>query len=324
MPAQSAGNNARLQGGVNLAGAEFGKVPGIYGRDYSYPGASHVDYFADLGFQLLRIPFRWERLQPAPFGDLAVIELDRLQALVTKARSRGLTVVLDPHNYAKRYLADDGWRREYILGQPALPVEAFSNFWRKLAQHFSQDGGIWFGLMNEPNDIALEVWRQAVNLAIAAIRAEGARNLVLVPGINWTGAHFWIRSGNEGMTEIHDPENNFAFEVHQYFDRNSSGTSPLAMSRSIGSKRISDFEDWARKHGFRAFLGEFGFANIPVAMAAARDLLNALHASPDVWIGWAAWAAGPGWPDDSMFLLEPYPDGSIRPQTKLLSEYARR
>ena len=30
--------------GVNLAGAEFGKLPGMAGRDYGYPGPQQFDY----------------------------------------------------------------------------------------------------------------------------------------------------------------------------------------------------------------------------------------------------------------------------------------
>lgn len=53
--------------GVNLAGAEFGQtnMPGIYNTDYTYPTVSTIDYFASKGFKLLRIPFRWERIQHA-------------------------------------------------------------------------------------------------------------------------------------------------------------------------------------------------------------------------------------------------------------------
>lgn len=38
--------NAMLESfGVNLAGAEFGKIPGRYGWDYIYPSAKELDYF---------------------------------------------------------------------------------------------------------------------------------------------------------------------------------------------------------------------------------------------------------------------------------------
>src|SRR5262245_30981706 len=51
-------------GGVNLAGADFGKLLGTHGREYLYPAHKHVDYYRKLGFTLIRLPFKWERLQP--------------------------------------------------------------------------------------------------------------------------------------------------------------------------------------------------------------------------------------------------------------------
>src|SRR5690348_874190 len=51
--------------GVNLPTAAFGSetVPGTYGKDYIYPQPSTVDYFADKGMNIVRLPVRWERLQ---------------------------------------------------------------------------------------------------------------------------------------------------------------------------------------------------------------------------------------------------------------------
>jgi hypothetical protein len=57
--------------GVNLAGAEFGSVPGTYGVDYTYPTSSELDYYAAKGVTLIRLPFLWERMQPALYAAAA-------------------------------------------------------------------------------------------------------------------------------------------------------------------------------------------------------------------------------------------------------------
>ncbi|MDX2288231.1 MAG: glycoside hydrolase family 5 protein [Hyphomicrobiaceae bacterium] len=312
----------RQRAGINLAGAEFGRVPGVMGTDYGYPGPVHMDYFATAGLDLVRLPFRWERLQPCLFGAFDVAERARLEACVRSARARGLTVVIDPHNYGRRYLAEDGWNREHLIGSSAVPVAAFADFWARLAVLHRDDGEVWLGLMNEPYDMPVAQWLEAAQAALTAIRGAGARSLVLVPGTNWSGAHSWLASGNDRMALIRDPANTIAIEVHQYFDADSSGSSPIAVSATIGSERITEFQDWARRTGMRAFLGEFGFADTPRMLAAGRDLLASLARAPDVWIGWAAWAAGPRWPEDAIYLLEPRPDGSMRPQTQVLVEAA--
>ena len=52
--------------GVNLSGAEFGQtsLPGTFGSDYTYPTSAEVDYYKSTGMNFIRLPFRWERLQP--------------------------------------------------------------------------------------------------------------------------------------------------------------------------------------------------------------------------------------------------------------------
>ena len=85
---------------------------------------------------------------------------------------------------------------------------------------------MWFGLMNEPNGVAATQWLAAANAAIAGIRASGAQNLVLVPGVRWTGAHSWY-SGDSGsnaavMGGVVDPLDHYAYELHQYLDSDSS------------------------------------------------------------------------------------------------------
>ena len=68
--------------GVNLVGAEFGEqnLPGTYGSDYIYPGASEVALYAGKGMNIFRVPFRWERMQRELFAALDETELGYLQA----------------------------------------------------------------------------------------------------------------------------------------------------------------------------------------------------------------------------------------------------
>lgn len=308
--------------GINLAGAEFGAVPGRHGREYLYPTHANLDYYRALGFGLVRLPFRWERLQPALNQAFAREETTLLNECVSYATGRGLHVVLDPHNYAKRRIAADGWSTEHLIGSPTVPTAAFEDFWARLAGAFGGDAHVIFGLMNEPVGPEPSDWLAIVNGTIAAIRRTGARNLVLVPGVNWTGAHSWHASGNAVLAGIRDPGGAFAFDVHQYFDADSSGTKPEAVSGSIGSERIQGFQAWARRHGFKALLGEFNGGRDATSARALRDILTELEANRDVWIGWAAWAGGPRWPDDDMFNLEPWADGRLREQTAILAAFA--
>jgi endoglucanase len=310
--------------GVNLAGGEFGTVPGAYAKDYIYPSPADIDYYAQLGFNLIRVPFRWERLQPALNAPFNSADQALLLAAVAHAASNGLSVVLDTHNYARRRLADDGWTKEHLIGSDEVPTAAFVDYCARLANLFKDNPSVIFGLMNEPWGLPAQDWLTIANAAIAAVRAAGAPQLILVPGVAYTGAHSWITSGNTVMAKTVDPANRFAFEAHQYLDTDSSGTSAIAVGPRVGSERIEAFQNWCRQNGFKAFLGEFAAGEDANSLAALTDICRTLQANPDVWLGWAAWAGGSWWPDDYIFKLDPTKTGQTRPQTEILAGFARQ
>src|SRR5262249_10239013 len=73
--------------GVSLSGAEFGADKpdfsneniGSFGRDYTYNSERTAAYFCDNDLRLLRLPFRWERIQPRLGEALDKTELKRLK-----------------------------------------------------------------------------------------------------------------------------------------------------------------------------------------------------------------------------------------------------
>ena len=177
------------------------------------------------------------------------------------------------------------------------------------------------GLMNEPFGITPKAWLGIANGAIARIRSVGSQHLILVPGIAYTGAHSWHTSGNDVMGGIIDPRDNFAIEVHQYLDADASGTRPDVVSATIGPERIEAFQKWARRSGLRAYLGEFAAGSDAFGRRALINLVAELERNSDVWIGWAAWAAGSWWPSDYIFRIDGTGVSNLYTQT--LSELAR-
>jgi endoglucanase len=309
--------------GVNLAGAEFGQqnLPGTYQTDYQYPSTTEIDFYADAGMNLIRLPFRWERLQQGLNQELDPAELGRLSETVRYAtETRGLSVLLDPHNYA-RYTAAGV---EGIVGVD-VDVAAFADFWRRLALAFANQPRVLFGLVNEPNTMATETWLTAANAAIAAIREAGAQNLILVPGNGWTGAHGWFQtyygSANASvMSGVVDPGNNFVYELHQYLDSDSSGTLPTCVSETIGAERMQQVTAWLRERGARGFLAEYGAPGNSLCLKAMDQLLDYVEQNSDVWLGWAAWAGGPRW-GDNLLSVEPLANGKDRPQLVVIRRH---
>ncbi|HEY1628944.1 MAG TPA: cellulase family glycosylhydrolase [Tepidisphaeraceae bacterium] len=301
--------------GVNLAGGDFyvprQGVRGIYNRDFWYPNAAEMDYFIGKGVNFVRIPFMWETLQPELSKPFLSDEMQRYKAVVTLATSKGLAVLIDPHNYARHY--------GKIVGGAEVSDADFADFWKRLSGEFADDPRVFFGLVNEPHDMPTKQWYQAANAAIAAIRASGAKNLIFVPGNAYTGAFSWNAKwygepNAQWMPSVKDPLNYWVIEVHQYFDDNSSGTKPTVVSATIGAERLRGFVAWARAHKMRAVLGEFGTAasGDPNNEKTIEDMLSGMERDRDVWLGWTWWAAGPHWAE-YMYTMEPK-NGKDRPQ----------
>ncbi len=293
---------ASLWKGINLSSAEWGTaLPGTYGKDYTYPTPAEIDRYTGLGMTLFRIPFRWERLQQSLNGDLDATELGRLDAIVSYTTSKSARAVIDPHNYA-RY-------DNVLIGSGAVTSANLADLWGKLAVHYANNPLVIFGLMNEPHDITVTAWLDAANASVAAIRAAGATNLILVPGTNWTGAASWT-SSNDLMIGIADSANNYVYEVHQYLDSDSSGSHTTCVSATIGTERIMTFMTWLAANKKKGFLGEFGAgatadtqAQDQTCATALDSMLSLIQSRPDLWLGWTYWAGGPWWKTGTSFAI---------------------
>lgn len=303
--------------GINLAGAEFGAaIPGRDGVDYTFPTPAEVDYYLAKGMNTFRIGFKWERLQRSAYGELDAAYFARLDSIVRYAASRGAQVILNPHNFARYYGS--------TVGSARVPSAVFADLWRRLARAYVDTPSVLFNLVNEPHSMPTEQWVRAANAAIAAIRGAGAKQLVLVPGNSWTGAHSWS-SGSYGtpnavaMLDVVDPADNMVFEVHQYLDADSSGGGSTCVGPKIGRQRLANFVTWLRDHGKKGFVGEFAGVNDPTCRAAVTDMLRYMMESSDVLVGWLWWAGGPWW-GEYKFTLEPR-NGRDRPQMALLAPF---
>ncbi|KUK74393.1 MAG: Endoglucanase, partial [Proteiniphilum acetatigenes] len=153
--------------GLNMAGADFGKnFPGVYNKDYTYPTAANLDYVKSKGFRLIRLPFKWDRIQHQLNGELEREELKRLRNVVDEAAKRDIQVLFDLHNYGRRYLGETRYR----IGEGGLEIEHLADLWGKIAREFSDYKNIWgYGLMNEPNNMLEKTpWAKIAQASILA------------------------------------------------------------------------------------------------------------------------------------------------------------
>src|SRR3569833_3569925 len=78
--------------GENLSGAECigTKLPCTLSKDYIYPFQAEFAYFSSIGMNAVRLPFRWEWVQPTLFGELDAAELKDISDDVALAKAKGM------------------------------------------------------------------------------------------------------------------------------------------------------------------------------------------------------------------------------------------
>lgn len=288
--------------GVSLSGMEFGSnVPGSVGAEYLVGQEQQIPYWTGKGAKIFRLPFLWERVQTTMGGPLDGAGLPGIDAVVTAAVNAGCFVILDMHQYMRYTISGT----QYIIGETSQATAAnFADVWSKLASRYKNQPKVIFDLMNEPHDVNLTTLVSTYNTAIAAIRATGATNMLMLEGTAYTGAQSWVSSGNgAAMLKISDSANNYVFEVHQYLDSDGSGINTTCVV-GAGSTRMQPFTDWARTNGKKGFLGETDFADNAQCYTEGRAQFDHIKNNADVYLGWTYWSAG-FWPNDNPLTVQP-------------------
>jgi len=287
--------------GDNFSGAERGfgaaieeswgpAIPGVEGKTYSWPTPSTNTLPS--GMNIVRLPFQWERLQPTLNQEFDAAYLAKLHATANAWRDLGANVLLDVHNYAYYKVTGRGTEDPgQHIGSAEVPVAAFVDLWRRLAHEFgsaSTSAPFIFGLMNEPHDLTAATWVDAAQQAVDAIRAAGAKNLIFVPGTDWTTANDFSWSDNRTVLQtVHDSLDNFAIEVHQYYDGTCTASGYV--------DKLKPFEDWAVANQRKAYLGELDLTDdTDTCHQAFANLIDHLHttaagAANGIWIGYSYW-----------------------------------
>jgi endoglucanase len=228
------------------------------------------------------------------------------EAAVNHITSQGGYVILDAHNYMRYNDPSMQPSSGSIIGNSsdgeAATTQDLAKFWTELSTRFITNTNVIFGIMNEPHDMSTSLILQNDQAMIDAIRSAGAQQLILVPGNGFTGAHRWLNStcasdcppNADVLTAITDPLNNFAFDMHLYFDNDTSGTheecTPAAPTN------LFPVTSWLQENNYTAFLSEFGAGSNPTCFETLNDTLTHLEGS-EVFIGWTYWSAGPLWGD---------------------------
>jgi endoglucanase len=300
--------------GVNIPGGEDLNMPS-YGSESAF-------YFRQKGMNFFNLFTSWAKLQSVPGS--GVLNGDELNVLTQAVEyiTNGLGA------YASVEFHDFGRFQGAPLGSGAASADNFAQIWGLLAEHFKSNPRVLFSLMNQPHDQNTLAYVTAVNAAIAAIRATGSENYVLVQSSRWNSAmnfndiDSYGASNAEVAVLFSDSKDKTLLNVHQYFDASKGGAFEGCVGTGIGVQYLSGVTTWLRANNKMAVLGEFGASDDPVCKQNIEDVLRYVSANSDVWAGWAWWNAGTYLSSASKLSIEPI-DGVSKPQEAWLKPFLR-
>ena len=321
--------------GINRSGGEWlDEWDGWHMQEfYEIPDetrlSAELGLFKSAGFNAIRFPISWERLQHTLQGPLdpsttagGTGYTDQVTGFVQQATAAGWLVIVDLHNYnryatdafdAAGHLTPPGVFTKHVFGDGTLGVADLVDVWTRLASLFLGNSGVVFGLMNEPHDfpcdrdelvnptdsdiawcnrykIPSDLWFACLQQVVYAIRSTGADQLILVPNSRGSDVSHW-----DTWAPQHGPLDSVAAlaitdtSVNNLAFDMHAYHSPGAPTSY--SNEVTTVTDWARGHGKKLWLSEMGVENQDTTDGPNQltDLFTYLNANADVWLGWAAW-----------------------------------
>jgi hypothetical protein len=188
------GSGAPLRvAGVNRSGSEYACAQGWGMFDGPTDDAS-IAAIASWGVNAVRVPLNedcWLGINGVNPAYAGTNYQSAIRAFVTRLEAHGLDVILDLHWGAAG--------KQLALGQEQAPdADHAPAFWSSVASQYKGVSGIAFDLFNEPHDISWSCWLNGcttpagwkatgMQQLINAVRNAGAKQPVIVEGLNWGG-----------------------------------------------------------------------------------------------------------------------------------------
>lgn len=208
---------------------------------------AELAYYKSKGFTKLRITDDATNYQNTLYGELDFDKTDTFPGHMSMMiqqlqlmQSHGFTVLFEPnHNYGRFY--DHVAQKDYVMGDPDFPPDAFGDFWDKVTARINAAGlasMIWaYDLHNEAHDLTagtdgtsaevnaqnLQIYMTYMQAGINAVRKNDTQTTIAVEGYHWATAA-GAMTFSQGLEKLVDPSDRLIFEFHCYFDHDASGT----------------------------------------------------------------------------------------------------
>lgn len=140
--------------GINLSGMEYSEstIPGSAGTNYFLPTLANFQYWKSKGMNVIRLPILLARWFDTPGAALNATGKSQIDLVQSYADQTGMQIVLDGHDYAKRYVGG----AQVQLGSASYTVAAWASDWAKVAAYIEGKTAFYgIDFVNEPNGLPI-------------------------------------------------------------------------------------------------------------------------------------------------------------------------
>ena len=266
--------------GQTLCGFEFGSNNVFVPKDWN------INHWKHNGANIVRLPIKWEYLQPALLGPLDATYVSEVKSVITKCNSLGLTVILDLHNFGKYNNLSSNFMQENMV-----------DVWTKLVAEFNSFSAIQYDLMNEPGTTVSAATQASIyNACIAVIRAVAPTKIIHIPIRGSSGINTLFEEYTSFISLL-TLDANCLIQMHLYPDSDGSGTHSAVISTARQIYNLSAAFKLARLKGFKLFIGEVGTGYSADSLTWIDNFFDLCAKHNDVCAGWCWWADGGTWGD---------------------------
>ncbi|MGQ1891000.1 cellulase family glycosylhydrolase [Thermophagus sp. OGC60D27] len=191
--------NQRLGRGINMGNTFEAPSEDAWGNPWQ---PEYFEIMANLGFDHVRLPVRWEpedrSLSEAPYT-ISADFLEKIKTVVDKALDEGLMIILNMHHHEALYADPEGEKARFL------------SQWSQIADYFRdypQD--LLFEVLNEPHGaLTPQRWNTFFSEALEVIRTTNPNRVVLMGTAEYGGL--------QGLPYIQLPDDeNIIVSVHYY------------------------------------------------------------------------------------------------------------
>lgn len=286
--------NERLGRGINMGNAFEAPSENEWGNPWQ---PEYFKRIADLGFQHVRVPIRWEtaeRSLDVPPYEINPDFMARIQSVVDTALKYKLHVIINMHHH------------DSLFEHPEREKARFLSQWLQIGAHFKDyPDSLLFEVLNEPHgNLQPELWNTYFAEALGEIRKTNPTRSVLLGTANFgglTGIPFLEVPDDDHLILTIHYYNPFQF-THQGAEWVGPGADEWLGTEWLDTEAerltvVNEFkvaQDFAASHGLPFNVGEFGAYSTADLSSRVRWTTYLARWFESQGMSWAYWEFSAG------------------------------